>query len=61
MPGFPEAVDYLLEKRKFDSVLVEAGLTLIGKYLSNIEVPSPFDLIVLSVYSGKVKYNRILS
>jgi len=37
--------------------LVEAGTTLTGPYLEDPNIETPFDLIVLSVFSGKVTYN----
>ena len=49
---FKDGLDYLL--KKYESVLVEAGPTLCGPYLEDPKIPSPFDYIVLSVFSGKV-------
>jgi len=55
-----DGLDYLLNKKKYGSVLVEAGATLIGPYLEDPKIESPFDFIVLSVFSGKViEYHEI--
>ena len=58
---FKDALDYLLKKRNYESVLVEAGTTLIGPYLEDPNIESPFDLIVLSVFSGKVFFLELSS
>ena len=53
---FKDGLDYLL--KKYESVLVEAGPTICGPYLEDPKIPSPFDYIVLSVFSGKVLFNE---
>jgi len=50
---FKDGLDYLL--KRYSSVLVEAGATLIGPSLEDPKITSPFDYIVLSVFSGKIE------
>jgi len=48
-----DALDYLINKRKLRSILLEAGTTLTNK-LYEEDTDSPVDILVLSVYSGKI-------
>lgn len=50
---FLDGLDYLLNKKKYESVLVEAGPTLIGSYLEDPNLETPFEIIVLSVLQVK--------
>jgi hypothetical protein len=50
-----EALRYLLNERKLRSVLVEAGTSVTGKLYEEDYVNTPIDVLVLSVYSGKLR------
>jgi len=54
LKSIEEAIDYLISTRKLRSVLIEAGTTLTNRLYEEDYQNTPIEILVLSVYSGKI-------
>ena len=50
-----DSIDFLLDKKKYESIYVERGVTSMFKYFQETNKEVPFDLFILTVYNGEVK------
>ena len=56
-----EVIDYMKEKKKLKRVLIQTTSSIVNKLIVPSGENSPIDILILSVYQGKVIFLNIIS